>query len=81
VDDKQIMHTITELVDEEHVLRARRIAGEITTDEENARLRDLEESLDQLWDLLRRRRAAREVGVNPDEVQPQSKDRVEKYLQ
>jgi hypothetical protein len=81
VDDRQIMHTITELVDEEHNLRARRLAGEITTDEENARLRDLEESLDQLWDLLRRRRAAREFGVNPDEVQPQSKDQVEKYLQ
>jgi hypothetical protein len=81
VDDKQILHQITELVEEEHELRTRRVAGEITSDEENARLRGLEESLDQCWDLLRRRRAAREAGVNPDEVRPQPKDQVEGYLQ
>jgi hypothetical protein len=81
VDDKQILHTITELVEEEHELRTRRVAGQITTDEENTRLNTLEEALDQCWDLLRRRRAAREAGINPDEVQPQPKGQVEDYLQ
>lgn len=81
MDDKQILGQITELVEEEHELRTRRVAGEITSEEEHARLRALEESLDQCWDLLRRRRAARDAGVNPDEVQPPPKDQVEGYLQ
>lgn len=81
MDDKQILHRITELVDEEHQLRTRRVAGEVSSDEEVARLRDLEESLDQCWDLLRRRRAARDAGINPDEVPAQPVDQVEGYLQ
>ncbi len=81
VDDKQILGRITELVDEEHRLRARREAGQVDTQEEAERLRDLEESLDQCWDLLRRRRAAREQGQNPDDVNAQSKSQVEGYLQ
>jgi hypothetical protein len=81
VDDKQILHHITELVDEEHRLRTRRVAGEVSTEEEASRLRALEESLDQCWDLLRRRRAAREIGENPDAVSPQSTAQVEGYLQ
>lgn len=81
MDDKQILHTITELVDEEHQLRGRRVAGELTSEEEQVRLSVLEESLDQCWDLLRRRRAAREAGANPDEVRPQPRSQVEGYLQ
>ena len=81
MDDAQILHQITELVDEEHRLHTRRAKGEISSAEEDARLKTLEESLDQCWDLLRRRRAAREAGVNPDEVGAQSIDQVEGYLQ
>lgn len=81
MDDKQILHQITDLVDEEHQLRTRRLAGEMTSDEETARLRDLEDALDQCWDLLRRRRAAREFGTDPDKVTLQSKSQVEGYLQ
>jgi hypothetical protein len=81
VDDKEILHRITELVDEEHELRTRRVAGEVTTDEEVARLRDLEESLDQCWDLLRRRRAARGAGIDPDDVEERPRTQVEGYSQ
>jgi len=81
VDDKDILRQIAGLVDEEHRLRERRQNGELTTEEEAARLRELEESLDQCWDLLRRRRAARKVGSDPDEVSPQPKAQVESYLQ
>jgi hypothetical protein len=81
VDDKQIIETIDALVTEEHQLRTRRQAGEVGTDEEAARLRDLEESLDQCWDLLRRRRAARESGNDPDRVEAQPRRQVEGYLQ
>jgi hypothetical protein len=82
VDDRDILYQITQLVDEEHRLRDRRLSGETTSEEEEtARLRELEESLDQCWDLLRRRRATRKSGGDPDAVEPQPKDRVEGYLQ
>lgn len=81
MDDKQIIKTIHALVDEEHHLRARRVAGQVDSEEELTRLRDLEESLDQCWDLLRRRRAAREAGGDPDQVKPQPRSQVEGYLQ
>jgi hypothetical protein len=81
VDDKQILHRITDLVDEEHQLRSRRLSGEVTSEDEKTRLRELEEALDQCWDLLRRRRAAREFGGDPNTVHPQAKSEVEGYLQ
>ena len=39
--------------------------GELASDDERARLRTVEEALDQCWDLLRRRRAARDNGTRP----------------
>lgn len=75
MDDKQILSQITALVAEEHHLRSGGSGVSAT------RLRDLEESLDQCWDLLRRRRAARETGQNPDDVRPLAKADVEEYLQ
>jgi len=81
MDEKTILQRIDELVDEEHGLRQRLSAGQISTDEEHARLRDLEAALDQCWDLLRRRRAARDAGENPDAVQARPVEEVEGYLQ
>jgi hypothetical protein len=81
VEDKQILQRITSLVDEEHQLRTRRQEGDLSSAEETERLRDLEEALDQCWDLLRRRRAARDMGSDPDEVDSPGKEQVEKYLQ
>jgi Protein of unknown function (DUF2630) len=81
LDEKRILGVIHELVAEEHGLRAKRLAGELSTDEEQARLREVEVALDQCWDLLRRRRAAREFGENPDAVAPRSPAEVEGYLQ
>lgn len=81
MDDKEILHTITSLVDEEHQLRTRRLAGEVTSSDETTRLHELEESLDQCWDLLRRRRAARDAGTDPDDVPVRSRGQVEGYVQ
>jgi hypothetical protein len=81
MDDKQILHQIGDLVDEEHKLRTRIQAGTVTSDEEQARLRGLEESLDQCWDLLRQRRAARESGGDPGVVKARPVGEVEDYLQ
>jgi uncharacterized protein DUF2630 len=81
MDDKTVLSRIHGLVDEEHQLRQQLSRGEISSDEEHARLKDLEVALDQCWDLLRRRRAARESGQDPNEVQAHSTGEVEGYLQ
>ncbi len=75
------MDNIGGLVEEEHRLRAAVQAGELTSDEERTRLRAIEESLDQCWDLLRRRRAARQNRQDPDAVNPRPIADVEGYLQ
>ncbi|GIJ47467.1 hypothetical protein Val02_43530 [Virgisporangium aliadipatigenens] len=55
--------------------------GSLSTDEEHARLRAVEEQLDQLWDLLRRRRAARDNGQDPESVAQRPIPEVEQYRQ
>ncbi|MBW6433967.1 DUF2630 family protein [Actinoplanes hulinensis] len=81
MDDKTVLSRISDLVDEEHTLRRQLSDGKISSDEEHTRLRELEESLDQCWDLLRRRRAARSAGNDPDDEQAHSVDEVENYVQ
>jgi hypothetical protein len=81
MSDKAVLSRISELVDEEHRLRQQLSRGQISGADEHARLKDLEEALDQCWDLLRRRRAAREVGNDPDAEQTHSTGEVEGYLQ
>ena len=81
MDDKTVLGRLNELVDEEHRLRGQLTRGEISGDEEHARLKELEVGLDQCWDLLRRRRAAREVGNDPNAEQAHSADEVENYFQ
>lgn len=81
MDEKTLLYQISALVDDEHKLRTQLQTGKITEQEEHDRLGDLEAQLDQLWDLLRRRRAAKLQGVSPDEVQPHTLDEVERYLQ
>jgi hypothetical protein len=79
--ENAILGHISELVDEEHKLRAQVTAGALSSDEERARLRQVEEALDQCWDLLRQRRAAPDRGENPDSVHPRPIAEVEGYLQ
>jgi hypothetical protein len=81
MDEQSILGRIHELVDEEHKLRSQVLTGNLSSDEERGRLRQVEEALDQCWDLLRLRRAARDRGENPDTVQPRPVSEVEGYLQ
>ncbi|MEV5819537.1 DUF2630 family protein [Micromonospora harpali] len=81
MDDKTILNRISELVDEEHRLRAAAQTKESGTADEQDRLRDLEESLDQCWDLLRRRRAARQAHGDPEAQGVRPVPEVERYLQ
>ena len=81
MDDKSLLEHISELVEQEHRLRTELQDGKITPQDEHDRLRQLEEQLDQLWDLLRRRRAAKQAGIAPDQVDQRSIEEVEHYLQ
>ena len=55
--------------------------GQISSDDERGRLREVEEALDQCWDLLRQRRAARDAGQDPEGAQSRPTSEVEGYLQ
>ncbi len=81
MEDKKIHDRLQELVDKEHELRERLGRGEITPDEEQARLREIEIARDQSWDLLRQRQALREAGADPDQARERSAGEVEGYLQ
>ncbi len=79
--DDDVIASIGALVDEEHRLHAKAGPGEPLTEDDEARLRDLEVRLDQCWDLLRQRRARREYGLDPDAASVRSGDVVEHYQQ
>ena len=81
MDDKQILGHIDELIQTEHELRKQVADGKLASDDERAQLRQVEESLDQCWDLLRQRRARREFGEDPGETGPRPAPEVEGYLQ
>lgn len=78
MDDADIIHRINDLVDEEHQLE-RTATG--LSDVQTSRLRDIEISLDQCWDLLRQRRARRSAGSDPDDASARPADVVEGYQQ
>ena len=74
-----IHQQITELVHTERALREQLQAGTISESEEHQKLREVEEALDQCWDLLRQRDALRAVGKNPDEATARPVEQVEGY--
>ena len=80
MDDKEIVKRISDLAAEEQQLEEAHV-GEGLSDDELERKRDLEVTLDEMWDLLRQRRAKRSAGQDPDAAQTRSADTVEGYLQ
>jgi hypothetical protein len=80
VDDKEIIARINALAEEEQHLEEAHV-GEGLSDDELARKRSLEVTLDQLWDTLRQRRAKRSAGRDPDDAETRSAGTVEGYLQ
>ena len=77
MDEKDILARIHSLVDEEHSLRD----NPEHSDDQRARMQELEVQLDQLWDLLRQRDAKRQYGEDPDEASLRPEQQVEGYLQ
>lgn len=80
MNDQEIMKRIEELVNEEHELTQQSQRGGLN-EEGHVRMRQLEISLDQCWDLLRQRRALRSAHLNPDEAKVRDADIVEHYKQ
>jgi uncharacterized protein YjaG (DUF416 family) len=80
VDDREITARISELVTEEHRLERTHV-GQALSEEEQARMTALSVELDRCWDLLRQRRARREMGQNPDEAEVRPDGVVEGYQQ
>ena len=77
MDEHDILGRIDALVAEEHKLRS----SELEADDRRERLQQLEETLDQCWDLLRQRRARVQAGQDPDEARARPVGEVEGYLQ
>ncbi|WP_027008148.1 DUF2630 family protein [Conexibacter woesei] len=85
MDDDQIRNRIEALEGEEKKLRAEEGAAAETGHDDVIqrdanRLAQIKVELDQLWDLLRRREAARRAGKNPDDEQLRGEGTVEGYL-
>ncbi|HYR64352.1 MAG TPA: DUF2630 family protein [Actinomycetota bacterium] len=79
MDDQQIIDRINALAHEEHGLFDRESHGEVTP-EERERLRQIEVTLDQCWDLLHQRRARRNAGLDPDAAAIRDPETVEGYV-
>lgn len=80
MDDAEIVRQIGQLSEEEHQLE-RSHAGTGLSGPDLERLRSIETSLDQCWDLLRQRRARRHAGQDPDDAVQRSTSVVEGYQQ
>jgi uncharacterized protein DUF2630 len=80
MDDTELLAQINALATEEQQLEEAHV-GEGLSDDERARKRQIEVTLDQLWDVLRQRRAKRDYGRDPDGAQTRSEGTVEGYLQ
>ncbi|GAB2988115.1 DUF2630 family protein [Amycolatopsis acidiphila] len=78
--DKDIIGNIDELIAEEHKLREK-ATGAGLDDADRTRIKQVEEQLDQCWDLLRQRRARREFGEDESVAEARPISEVEHYQQ
>lgn len=75
--DQPVLNHIQRLVEEEHRLHEQREHPQT----DHKRLVQVQVELDQCWDLLRQRRALRDVGLNPDDARVRPPEVVENYEQ
>ena len=79
MEDQKVIDRINSLAHEEHELFEREASGDVT-EAERDRLRRIEVTLDQCWDLLHQRRARRAAGLDPDQAAVRDEGTVEGYL-
>jgi len=75
MEDSKVLQHIQELVATEKALYSK---SELNANEKQ-RLHKMEIELDQCWDLLRQRRALRDIGKDPDEAAVRPPEIVENY--
>jgi FixJ family two-component response regulator len=80
MNDDEIREAIESGLAEEHELRTRHHHGPMDASDA-VRLRELSESRDQCWDLLRQRRARREFGFDPNNVDARDPETLKHYRQ
>lgn len=80
MNDRPIHQSIEEMVAEEHAIWEAHTPGGLT-EAQQARLAELQVSLDRCWDLLRQREARREYGQDPDQAKLRAAAVVEHYKQ
>lgn len=82
MNDEEIIQRIGQLADEERQLEESHAqSSEGLTADEKRRLDELQVTLDQLWDVLRQRRALRRAGRDPDGAAERPPSTVEHYQQ
>lgn len=77
IEDQPVLNHIQRLVEEEHRLHELRAHPKA----DRKRLAQVRVELDQCWDLLRQRRALRDVGLDPNEAEIRPPEIVENYEQ
>ena len=85
MNDERVQARIEALEREEQRLRRdERAAADTASDDRVAadarRLEEIRVELDRRWDYLRRRRALRDAGQDPDQAQMRDAATVERYL-
>jgi len=78
--DEDLLARIRQLTTEERRLEESHV-GEPLSDDALARLHEVERTLDQLWDLMRQRRALRDAGGDPSQATERPPGTVEGYRQ
>ena len=79
MDDQDVIDRINTLASEEHELLGKESAGE-ASEADRERMKRLEVTLDQCWDLLHQRRARRAAGMDPDQATVRDEKTVEGYV-
>jgi hypothetical protein len=79
MDDQDIIEQINQLAHEEHELFQKESNGQ-GDDTDKERLKALEVTLDQCWDLLHQRRARKAAGLDPDQAEVRDARTVEGYV-
>jgi hypothetical protein len=79
MEDQEVFDRINQLAHEEHELFEKESRGK-ASEEDRGRLKRLEVSLDQCWDLLHQRRARRSAGSDPDAASVRDERTVEGYV-
>lgn len=79
MEDQKLIDRINDLAHEEHQLFEKESQGE-ASEGDRERLKRLEVTLDQCWDLLHQRRARRSAGMDPNQASVRDQRTVEGYL-